>query len=139
MSSSILSTVVKAEELIHDSGTGFSMPEAELYVVKDDAVTKVASQPDVYDLLFSIDTKVEADKGIIVIATTGWAAPLNEDGEVDGPPSANPDRRRVRLVIGAFAGAFASVMRFEDGQHDIVTDDGEATGTLAEAILALYA
>lgn len=139
MNSSILSAVVQAETRIHEWGVGFSMPEAEMYVIKDNSITKVASQPDIYDLIFSVETKVKAEEGIIVLATTGWATPLNQDGEVDGPPSANPDRRRVRLVIGAHAGAFASVMRFEDCQDDVVTDDGEATGTLAEAILSLYA
>jgi hypothetical protein len=68
------------------------------------------------------------------IVTTGWAAPLNADGSVDGPPSQHEQRRRVRLVVVVADNGVASVLRFEDEPDEVVTDPGSATGSLAEAI-----
>jgi hypothetical protein len=68
------------------------------------------------------------------IVTTGWAAPLDEDGNVNGAPSQHAQRRRVRLTVLVANSGVASVLRFADEPEEVVTDPGSATGSLAEAI-----
>ena len=71
--------------------------------------------------------------------TTGWAAPLNEKGEIDGAPSQHKDRRRVTIVIGLSIDdkkLIGSALKFDDDE-EMVFDFGDATGSLANAILEL--
>jgi hypothetical protein len=100
----------------------------------------VSNCADVYDLIDEIDAdKLQANYNYFSILTTGWAAPLNEHGEIDGAPSEHKDRRRVTLVVGididnkALVG---SALKFDD-DDEMVFDFGDATGSLATAILNL--
>jgi hypothetical protein len=68
------------------------------------------------------------------VVTTGWAAPLNEDGGIDSAPSEHAERRRVRLMVVASREDVVSVLRFKDEPDAIITDEGKATGSLADAI-----
>lgn len=120
-----------AETLIKN--TDYELPNAVLYgVTADGSHFELGRAGDVYDLL-----AVSYNGGGVValaIHTTGWAAPLNEDGECDGAPSAHPSRRRVALVAVATAQGMASALSFADEPDEIVTDEGQATGMLAEAL-----
>jgi len=92
----------------------------------------LGTHPDVYDLL---DTATDlSGYSFAVVVTTGWAAPLNADGEAEGAPSKHPKRRRVRLMVTANRESVASVLRFEDEPEVTITDLGDATGTLNDAI-----
>ena len=77
----------------------------------------------------------------VSVVTSGWAAPLNSDGEVDGAPSKHPDRRRVALAI-AFSitnkNIIGSVLKFDDADEKVY-DFNNATGSLADAIIEMFA
>lgn len=123
-----------AENIIKN--TPHTLPKAVLYGVTAGGDTvELGRAPDVYDLL-----AVSYNGGYTALAvhTTGWAAPLNADGEVDGQPSQHPERRRVALVAVVTTGGMASALSFEDSPEDIVTDEGGATGSLAEALAECF-
>lgn len=91
----------------------------------------IGQAQDVYELLDSID-KTELNLVGIAITTTGWAAPLNADGEVEGSPSEHAQRRRVMLVALATADEIMSAVRFADDGE--ITHDTNGTGALAFAL-----
>jgi hypothetical protein len=138
--------VAERFEAIVQSVTGFDIKQAQLIGIElsagGDNSPTIASQPldasgDVYELL---DTNMVADAiqayGYAAVITCGWAAPLAEDGESNEvAPSKHPKRRRVRLVIVTDGISIASVLRFSDTQDETMTDEGKATGSLADALL----
>ena len=95
------------------------------------------SGPDIYDLLDSL--KPESVVNYYAVITTGWAAPLNDDGDTGGiAPSQHPQRKRVELMcIVSRDAQMASAMTME-GDDDIITDDGKATGSLQLALLDIF-
>lgn len=120
----------------------FDMSAAEAFAITSDGIIKAGSHPDIYDLL----TDIELPKGStgILIHTTGWAAPLTENGEVEGAPSQHPLRRRVALVTCAMDDAdgkivSGSTIGFADDPTDLVSDPGSATGSLANALVLAWA
>lgn len=132
----------KAEEII-DAEVGYEMGSAHLYSVNIDlngevSLTLATAERDVYDLLDS-DTavKVAQVSDYIALVTTGWAAPLNSEGEVEGAPSQHPAKRRVRLSVFASRESVVSVLRFQDEPNEPVVDEGQATGSLADAVQSL--
>jgi hypothetical protein len=129
------------------SVTGFDLKQAQLIGVELTAGDEynqptVASQPldasgDVYELL---DTTMVADAlqayGYAAVITCGWAAPLADDDEnTEVAPSKHPKRRRVRLVLVTDGISITSVLRFSDTQDETMTDEGQAIGSLADALL----
>jgi len=128
-------------ERFHEPTT-FAMASAVLFGVKADGeFVALDTHPDIYDLLESKhDLTYDGGRGFIGIAvhTTGWASPVNENGEVEGAPSQHPLRRRVALVACASYDSMGSAMCFADDPDDIVTDDGEATGALADALMTKW-
>ena len=122
--------------------TTFAMASAVLFGVKADGeFVALATHPDIYDLLESQhDLTYDGGRGFIGIAvhTTGWASPLNENGEPDGAPSQHPLRRRVALVACASYDSMGSALCFADDPSEIVTDEGQATGTLADALMTKW-
>lgn len=139
--SEMLETATQVEDYINRT-VGFTMESAHLYAVNADLfaegglVTTLAEKADdVYELLASDYSRAVARvSDFIALVTTGWAAPLNEDGEPEGMPSEHHARRRVRLTVLANRESVASVLRFEDDPDNIVTDEGQATGALADAV-----
>jgi hypothetical protein len=105
-----------------------------------DINAEVASNEDIYDLLADSDNarKVQGYDSVGLV-TCGWAAPLpvNYDGESElDAPSKHPEKRRVRLMVCAsLSGEMASVLRFYDDQDNPISDNGGATGDLANALL----
>lgn len=103
------------------------------------------SEKDVYDLLekTSLRNTVHLFDSAIIV-TTGWGAPLNADGSVEGAPSKHPQRRRVRLAIVVSDsiedgdGVIASILRFADDADSPILDLGIATGALADAVNEFY-
>ena len=93
---------------------------------------------DVYDLLGSIESK--ARYNYYAVFTCGWASPINKDQDENDQvaPSQHPERRRVQLVlVTSRDGNQASALRF-DNESELVTDDGCARGSLAEAFADIF-
>ena len=116
---------------------GFTADCATLYGVTEDGIVTIGEHPDVYALL----DEAEADMTIvgIVLHTCGWAAPLNSHGTSDTAPSQHPERRRVSLCASVSADGAFSVLRFQDEPDELVEDEGNATGMLAEAMTDCFA
>lgn len=136
----------KVESEVNDN-LGFDLKQALLISVTDGLFGIELSDPlshgDVYELIES-DASLELAKrsDFIAIVTCGWAAPLSKDTNDDDDkvaPSQHPLRRRVRLVVLASRSSVSSVLRFSDTPDETVTDEGKATGSLADAILKLMA
>lgn len=96
---------------------------------------------DIYYLLDEVSNRLSLIKGYesFSVLTSGWAAPIDDDYDLDEPneiipPSEHPKRRRVRLVVTADDAGVASVLRFSDNPEEIVVDSGLAKGSLADAI-----
>lgn len=104
---------------------------------------KMASNMDVYQLVYNINNdKLIANTAFdyFALLTTGWAAPLNSNGEVEGAPSQHPERRRVSLLVTVDPdndNSIVSAIKFAD-DDEVIYDYGQATGTLAEAISSLF-
>lgn len=108
---------------------------AQLWAIKqDDTFYLLSAHPDVYDLLDTSDyIDVSTYKGVIV-HTTGWAAPLNEDGDIDTAPSQHDLRRRVAIASCVTSKSIGSALSFSDDK-ELILDPGSATGSLAEHLL----
>lgn len=143
----------EAELFVHDFLGAFTneqdslyMSNAHLLVVRNDnegvTVEPVASNADVYELIDEVIAETPfsvRSSDILAVVTSGWAAPLNPvTGEVEGRPSEHAQRRRVRLMACVRRSdlSMTSVLRFGDSD-EVVIDEGSATGSLAEALLAL--
>ena len=125
-----LNPVSVAEEIIKN--TGHEMSNAILYgVTEDGSYLELDRAPDIYDLL-ARDYPYHDIVGLAV-HTTGWAAPLNSDGESDGPPSKHPERRRVALVTVMTAEGMGSALSFADEPDEVITDSS-GTGQLSDAL-----
>ena len=111
----------------------FRKMEAELYGVTDEEqFVKIASAKDVYALL-EVTYFAPHNKYIgIAIHVTGLASPFDEDDPT--PPSERDDSRRVSLVTITTEGGMGSALAFSDTE-EIITDEGEASGGLADALL----
>jgi hypothetical protein len=124
----------------------FELPSAGVFAIVDRGedgykIVELVRHPDIYSAIEQVQDGDFDYDGITVgyaLETTGWAAPLNKDGEVEGAPSQHPERRRVRLTaIGLAALGAASVLEFADEPGELITDEGQATGMLAEALARL--
>ena len=119
-----------AENIIKN--TAHEMSNAVLYGVTEDGSNfELGRAPDIYDLL---DGEYPST-GVVGLAihTTGWAAPLNSDGEVEGAPSKHPERRRVALVTVMTAEGMGSALSFADEPDEVITDSS-GTGQLSDAL-----
>jgi hypothetical protein len=124
------------EEQVADPNYIYDISAAQLWAIKEDNNFHLLSaHPDVYELLqhpYNLSKYVG-----IIIHTTGWAAPLSEDGEVEGAPSKHALRRRVALAACVTSISVASALSFSD-EEDIIIDPGTATGSLADALLSFW-
>ena len=126
-------TLIKQATRQLSADSPFTANNASLWGVTATGETiSLGYAPDIYDLLETAETTVPLVG--LLIHTTGWAAPLNNEGEPDGKPSQHPERRRVSLCAGVSLGQMFSVMRFQDTPEDAVEDEGNATGSLADAL-----
>ena len=137
----VMKVAVETEDRLHRMIDTFELPGARLYGINigDGIETRpvpcyLSQHPDVYELLQSPGSALARMFHAAAIVTTGWAAPLDPDGNVQGAPSEHAMRRRVRLTVLVANGGVASVLRFADEPDDVITDPGSATGSLAEAI-----
>lgn len=135
------SGVMKSAELLAQEQLQFALDneedcffqsQAELFgITEKEQFVKIASFPDIYTMLDG-SYNFEGYIGISV-RTTGWASPLNENGEVEGAPSEHPERRRVSLITAVTSEGSGSALAFAD-EDEVITDPGSASGSLADAI-----
>lgn len=147
----LLQTAEKTEQKIHDTlalSNNFDLPKAVIYSVKTKPSNEIEivqrhDNGDVYDLLSDEYTlSVAKNSEYIAVLTCGWASPIDPDKDENDDemvaPSKHPQRRRVRLVVLASRKGVASVLRFSDTPDETVTDNGNAKGSLADAVKNLF-
>lgn len=133
-----------AEKVLNEMGYGYDAKSAVLFAIVTSpngviSLSEVTRHGDVYELLKAKDAvSALAENDAVLLATCGWAAPVAEDEDGDElAPSQHPKRRRVRLAVSVSDKGVASVLRFQDEPEDTVTDDGNASGSLADAVMSL--
>lgn len=149
MSVSVITVAEKVESMVHNAFSlkgddfGFNLPQAMMVGVSfgengqvTDVCPELSSHEDIYSLIDSATPEMLNGFNGVAIVTCGWAAPLN-NGEMEGMPSEHPQRRRVRLLAFATRQEIASVLRFQDDAENVITDAGEASGPLADAVSEL--
>ena len=144
MENSTLDYAITMEMKLHNrllvSSNQWNLDKASIWAIgKKGSLKQLVSGRDIYELLESPKTLTaigNADK--FVVLTCGWAAPLDSDiVDNDVAPSQHPERRRVRLVVAVDTAGVASVLRFQDKPTETVTDEGNAKGSLADAVMEL--
>lgn len=131
----------RVEQSLNDTEIGYNLSKARLYAITETGeFTLAGTSPDVYDLLADSESvAVAGTSDFVAVVTCGWASPIADDDNDELAPSQHPKRRRVRLFVLASRQGVASVLRFQDEPDDIVTDEGQATGTLNDAVHELFA
>lgn len=139
-----MNTLEKAEllEAAHhqQNPDRFNSSEHSIFIVTDDGLKTMETGTDVYDIIENpTNQELVHDLGCsVAITTQGWASPRNTETDDDVAPSQHPQRRRVTLFIMVTqSGEMASVLRFSDKPDETVTDNGDARGSLAEALLEM--
>jgi len=127
-----------ARSIVRDLST--DQPRAAVLATHGDTTTQLAELGDVYALLTKVGTrptKAAKTADALTVTTCGWAAPTDDD---ELPPSLHPKRRRVALAVSVHAatGRTVSALRFAD-DPEIITDHGQAAGSLADAVAELAA
>lgn len=146
----LLEIAEKAEGVLHKAFLmkgdefGFDLPKAMLVGITldengdfADIQPELASHGDIYTLLESVSPETLAGFQVFGVVTCGWAAPIAGSDDEETAPSQHPQRRRVRLFVCAKLKEQASVLRFQDEADEAVTDAGDASGPLSEAIAEL--
>lgn len=101
------------------------------------------AEEDVYDMLQSygaMRSLYAVETTAVVITTSGWAAPLGKNGEVEGRPSEHPQRFRcaVRMCLELDNGGLMSrVHLFKEDTEEVADDYGNASGALADALTSV--
>jgi len=145
MNSPILTKTIKAEEkikyILQDYKDEWFLESSSVWVeTTNKEIIQVINHRDIYEMLEDHNTvRAIQNYDFFTVVTSGWAAPLKSENEDCSKivPSEHPERRRIRLIIGANATGVASVLRFQDDPDEIVTDEGRARGSLADAVWEL--
>jgi hypothetical protein len=102
----------------------------------------IAENNDIYEMIDELhDDLTYLENDYVTLRTTGWAAPLGDNGEVEGKPSEHPNRRRVCLFVSVDITnkeVMGSSLKFDD-DDEVIYDFNTATGTLADALSSLVA
>jgi hypothetical protein len=102
----------------------------------DDA--EIAHWPDVGHELLMWEIVPPPNCLVLVLVTTGWAAPLDDDGECRTRPSRHPDRRRSHSVTAiGNEGEMVSVLRIAGEAPQVLT--GECYGRAPDALRRCWA
>lgn len=126
---------VKASEHFQKEGEdlGSEMEAAIVFGFSDEGISVIASSKDIYQAIEDAESSPVSFHAVGIVSS-GWAAPLSEDGECEGMPSEHAKRRRVRLYSVHTPASSSSYIVFSDGETlgDEDTEDG--TGPLADAL-----
>jgi hypothetical protein len=115
----------------------YNLPNAHIFAVQGNGeIRTIITAGDIYEALDEVASKPLASGDLVLgCETTGWASPITDDDDGEEiAPSQHPQRRRVRLVaLVSRKYEMASALGFAD-DDEVITDDGQARGTLADAL-----
>lgn len=134
-----------------DVSLGFHLPAARLYgiVVNDPQrlldeeagaarSSFIEESGNAYALLGGSAGVLARSFDAAAIVTTGWAAPLDDDGTMSQRASRHPMRRRVRAVAVVDDNGVASVIRFEDDPTHMILQAERGTGDIVDALESMW-
>jgi len=134
-----------------DVSLGFRLPASRLYgiVVNDPlALCEEHGQagrysfleegPDVYAMLAGPSGQLARSFDAAALVSTGWAAPMLDDGTMTHRASRHPLRRRVRAVAVIDNDGIASVLRFEDDPTVAIGEARRGIGNIVDAMEAMW-
>jgi hypothetical protein len=133
-----------ATEIFNDLANwpGLTKSTCHIFKSRDGQLVTLGVYGDIYVGLENIanetDEETLHDFEFLGVETSGWAAPIREEGDDEIAPSQHPERRRVRMlsVIDRTC-RIASVMSLDD-DGEILTDLA-GRGSLADAIRLVMA
>lgn len=134
-----------ATEIFNDLANwpGLTKSTCHIFKSRDGQLVTLGVYGDIYVGLENIANEADEatlhDFEFFGVETSGWAAPIREEGDEEKSPSQHPERRRVRMlsVIDRTC-RIASVMSLEDDDGEILTDLA-GRGSLADAIRLVMA
>lgn len=121
----------------------YETKKARVFAISAKGFTRILVESgDVYEALNECGNKVLSENEIgIGVETCGWASPINHENTKKArhnnelAPSQHPERKRVRLVCCVNTEMKAgSALGFAD-DNKLVTDEGTAKGSLADALI----
>jgi hypothetical protein len=133
-----------ATEIFNDLANwpGLTKSTCHIFKSRDGQLVTLGVYGDIYVGLENIanesDEETLHDFEFFGVETSGWAAPIRDEGSEDVAPSQHPERRRVRMVsVIDRTFRVASVMSFD--QDDEILTDLAGRGSLADAIRLVMA
>lgn len=125
--------------LAKDHKDPFHIDKARIFAISANGFTRVlVTAHDVYIALDRCGnghhTLLKDEIGIGV-ETCGWAAPVSDTNDDELAPSQHPERKRVRLVACVNTKLQAGSALGFSTEADLITDDGHAKGSLADALI----
>jgi hypothetical protein len=104
---------------------------------------EIEKSEDVYGLLEGAKLRTSTEfYDVIIVITSGWAAPIEDDSlsEDNVPPSKHPGRRRVELHIALDKNSSmaCSILFMEEGKVVNTEYDTTGTGPLADAVRSIH-
>lgn len=134
--------VEKVADIYQEKMAGYELGQACVSLIFADEndtnniiVDDIVKSPDIYDAFEQIIAQEMCATQFLIgmsVDTSGWAAPLNDAGEVEGAPSEHPQRQRVRLNMVITNDGVASVISFQES-GERTYDEGSAHGSLSDA------
>lgn len=133
-----LEIVEKVADLYQEKISGYKLEQAIVsFIMLHDgeiSIMEASRHADIYEAMELASNLITPIDTIgMSVDTTGWAAPLGADGQIEGMPSKHPEKRRVRLNAIATDNGTASAIAFEATAERLL-DDGEAIGSLSTAL-----
>lgn len=113
----------------------FDAESAVLFLLDADGKAHVLSRnEDVYCGLQEMSAiTLQPEHVAVGVMTTGWAAPLNDEGPESIAPSEHPSRERVQLcVVCDRTFRVLSIITFSSNDESLIDDSGR--GPLADAL-----
>jgi hypothetical protein len=123
------------DEIVHRTAPDKFGMEATLFGCDDAGAHLLGVNGDPYELLWA-SNRTDNIKAIALVVT-GWASPIEDDGN-DVPPSKHPERVRIRLVVCKGIDGFSTVMRRADTPDEVQDMGDEGTGSLRDAMEAWW-
>lgn len=132
----------KAHSLITQRTTDLS--QSYLFSIDKDITLLSSGKFDIYNIIAKASTVAYFNLyDILAFVSFGWAAPT-KDEDIDTPPSAHPEKRRIRLTNYLYTQEINIVSCIDILNRDLTIQesiwelDGHTSGPLKDNLIQLY-
>ena len=121
------------QDELGDTNQAFNLGRSRLYGIDcNGSAHLVGEHEDPYIALVLHDRPDNAVAAVLVV--TAWAAPTNEGGNIDCPPSQHPDKVRARITVAVSDEGIVSSLRRMDAPDEVTFMHERGTGALPDAL-----